>query len=254
MRYVLSQSSRMILAQLAQERTLCAFDFDGTLAPIVENPDQAVLPHSTRQLLARLAALYPCVVLSGRSRADLLGKLSGISFERVFGSHGADGEGSKPKRQPRIQRWKASLELELGQVPGVWVEDKGLSLAVHYRQSPHRAEVLRQILRATKSLERARVIGGKYVVNLVVDSDPHKGTALLSERERLRCDSVLYVGDDQNDEDAFAIGGRTIAVRIGRTLRSRASYYLRAQNEMDTLLDLMVTLRERLSSAVPSQS
>ena len=118
---------------------------------------------------------------------------------------------------------------------------------MHYRQSARRSELLRQILRAAKNLERARVFGGKYVVNLVVDSDPHKGTALIAERDRLRCDSVLYVGDDQNDEDAFAIGGKTIAVRIGRSLRSRACYYLRAQSEMDALLELMVTLREQLS-------
>ncbi len=249
MRYILAQSSRSVLAQLAQERTLCAFDFDGTLAPIVENPDQAMLPDSTRQLLRRLAELYPCVILSGRSRSDLLGKLTGISFEAVFGSHGAEGEGLKPKGQPHVQRWKAALELELGPVPGLWVEDKGLSLAVHYRQSPRRSEVLRQILQVTKSFEQARVYGGKYVVNLVVDGAPHKGTALISERDRLGCESVLFVGDDQNDEDAFAIGGSTVAVRVGRNLRSRASYYVRAQNEMDTLLELMVMLREQTKNA-----
>ena len=97
MRYILSQTSRSILAQLAQERTLCAFDFDGTLAPIVEDPDQAVLSDRTRNLLGRLAALYPCVILSGRARTDLLGRLSGMPLERVFGSHGAEGEGPKPK-------------------------------------------------------------------------------------------------------------------------------------------------------------
>jgi trehalose-6-phosphatase len=131
---------------------------------------------------------------------------------------------------------------------------KGLSLAVHYRQSARRSEVLRQILQATKNLERARVFGGKYVVNLVVDSDPHKGTALIAERDRLRCDSVFYVGDDQNDEDAFAIGGTTIAVRIGRSLHSRACYYLRAQSEMDALLELMATLREQISGAILSNT
>lgn len=244
MRYLLSKTSRLILAQLAQEQTLCAFDFDGTLAPIVENPDQAILSDRTRRLLGRLAALYPTIILSGRARADLLGRLGGLPLERVFGSHGAEREGPKPKRKPHVRRWKAALELELGPVPGLWVEDKGLSLAVHYRQSPRRSEVLRQILRATQMLERARVFGGKYVVNIVVDGDPHKGTALVAERDRLRCDSVLYVGDDQNDEDAFAIGGRIVAVRIGRTSRSRACYYLRSQSEMDALLEFMVTLRE----------
>ena len=73
-----------------------------------------------------------------------------------------------------MRQWKAAIELELGSVPGLWVEDKGLSLAVHYRQSPRRAEVRRQILRATRSLQGARVFGGKYVVNLTADSAPKK--------------------------------------------------------------------------------
>jgi trehalose 6-phosphate phosphatase len=175
----------------------------------------------------------------------LLDKLGGMPVQRVFGNHGAEGEGTGSKRRPDLQRWKAAIEVDLGRAPGVWVEDKGLSLAVHYRQSPQKAEIRRQILRTTRKIERARVYGGKYVVNVVVDGDPHKGTALLAERDRLRCDSVLYVGDDQNDEDAFAIGGNIVSVRIGRTKRSRADFYLRSQEEMDTLLQQLVALRER---------
>jgi len=249
MRYILSQASRATLAELAQERTLCAFDFDGTLAPIVDNPDAAALSKRTQRALGRLTALYPCVILSGRARPDLMGRLDGMPFERVFGNHGAEGAGPKPKPRPEVKKWKAALELELGTVPGLWVEDKGLSLAVHYRQSPNRSAALRQILRAAQNLAGARVLGGKQVVNLVVDGDPDKGTVLLSERARLRCESVLYVGDDRNDEEAFAIGGRTIAVRVGRALRSQASYYLRTQSEMDTLLELMVKLREGIQSS-----
>ncbi|MEP7351668.1 MAG: trehalose-phosphatase [Acidobacteriota bacterium] len=245
MRYLLSGASQSILAALAQERTLCAFDFDGTLAPIVKHPDQARLSDCTRQLLVRLAELYPCVILSGRGRAELLGKLGGIPFAGVFGSHGAEGGGAKPEAHPLVTQWKAALELGLSSVPGLWVEDKGLSLAVHYRDSSRKPEVRRQILLIAQNLDQARIVGGKDVVNVVVDGDPHKGTALLAERDRLRCESVLYVGDDDNDEDAFAIGGRMISVRIGRSITSKASYYLRAQAEIDTLIQLMVRLREQ---------
>src|SRR5664280_2533994 len=128
MLYLLSRDSRAILKRLAQERTLCAFDFDGTLSPIVEHPGQAVMSGQTRSLLGRLAALYPCVIVSGRSREDVLGRLSGLKVARVIGNHGAETEASTPKPNCRVAQWKASLEFELGALPGLWVEDKGLSL------------------------------------------------------------------------------------------------------------------------------
>ena len=129
MHYLLSRASRAILMRLAQERTLCAFDFDGTLSPIVEHPGQAVMGDQTRSLLVRLAALYPCIIVSGRGRADVLGRLRGVKVARVIGNHGAETEATIRKPERRLERWKASLELELGALPGVWVEDKGLSVA-----------------------------------------------------------------------------------------------------------------------------
>jgi trehalose 6-phosphate phosphatase len=126
----------------------------------------------------------------------------------------------------------------------VWVEDKGLSLTLHYRQSPQKAEARRRILAATRDLKQVRVFGGKQVVNVVPDKAPNKGVALAAERDRLRCDWVLYVGDDENDEDAFALEGNIVPVRIGRKQRSCARYYLRTQAEIDKLLELLVLLGE----------
>lgn len=243
MQYLLSRASGSILRRLSREKTLCAFDFDGTLAPIVEHPDQAALRDLTRQLLCRLAAAYPCVILSGRARVDLLSKLGGVGFERVIGNHGAETEGVPRKARRQVGRWKAAIETELGPIPGLWVEDKGFSLAVHYRQSPEKAEIRRRILEATQNLEQVRVFGGKKVVNLVVDGAPHKGEALAAERDRLRCTWVLYVGDDVNDEEAFALDGNTISVRVGKKRQSHARYYLRTQAEIDKLLALLVLLR-----------
>ena len=100
MQYLLSRASRAILSRLAQERTLCAFDFDGTLSPIVERPEQAGMGEQTQILLGQLAALYPCVIVSGRARADLLGRLNGVKVERVIGNHGAETEATTPK--PRL--------------------------------------------------------------------------------------------------------------------------------------------------------
>ena len=243
MQYLLSRASRAVLTRLAQERTLCAFDFDGTLSPIVEHPGQAGMRDQTRILLGRLAALYPCVIVSGRSRADLLGRLSGLKVARVIGNHGAETEATTREPRRRVEQWRASLELELGALPGLWVEDKGLSLAVHYRQSPQKIEARRRILAATRNLAEVRVVGGKQVVNLVLERALDKGQALAAERSRLGCNWVLYVGDDENDEDAFALDGNTVPLRIGRKQRSHARFYLRTQAEIDKLLELLVLLR-----------
>jgi trehalose 6-phosphate phosphatase len=247
MQYILSKTSLPVVTRLAQERTLCAFDFDGTLASIVDHPDQAVMRVRTENLLRQLALLYPCLIVSGRARADVLSRMSGVHVAQVIGNHGAETESSQHPRH-RVDQWKAALELELGPVPGLWVEDKGLSLAIHYRQYAQKADARRRILAVTRKLKRARVFGGKQVVNVVEDGVPNKGDAVAAERDRLRCNWVLYVGDDENDEDAFALGGNIVPVRIGRKLRSHARYYLRTQEEMDALLELLVRLRKPVAT------
>lgn len=245
MQYLLSRACGAVLKQLAQERTLCAFDFDGTLAPIVEHPGQAGMGGQTRILLGQVAALYPCVIVSGRARENLLGLLSGVKVARVIGNHGAENEGSA-HRSHLVAQWKAAMESQLGSLPGLWVEDKGLSLAVHYRQCLHKTEARRRILTAARKLEHVHVLGGKQVVNLVVETAPDKGQALAGERNRLGCKWVLYVGDDENDEEAFALDGNVVPVRIGRKQRSHARYYLRTQAEIDKLLKVLVQLRAPL--------
>jgi trehalose 6-phosphate phosphatase len=243
MRYLLSRASRPVVTRLARERTLCAFDFDGTLSPIVGHPDRAAMRVRTRKLLHSLAALYPCIVVSGRARADVIGKLSGANVSRVIGNHGAEAKTMPNPRQ--VQLWKAALAHELGVLPGLWVEDKGLSLAVHYRQSKNKTEARRAVIEAARKLKNVRVFGGKQVVNLVVDKSPDKGDALAAERARLGCNWILYVGDDDGDEEAFALNGNIVPVRIGRKQHSHARYYLRSQGQIDELIELLVTLRKR---------
>jgi trehalose 6-phosphate phosphatase len=243
MNYLLSRNSRPILTRLAQERTLCGFDFDGTLSPIVDRPDSAGMRIRTQGLLHRLALLYPCVVVSGRAREDVLGKLNGVRVARVIGNHGAETETTR-KSGYVVDRWLAALELELGLVPGLWIENKGYSLAVHYRRSGQKAEARRKILAAARNLEGVHVFGGKQVVNLAPRNAPNKGDALAAERDRLACAWVLYVGDDETDEDAFALSGNVVSVRVGRKVRSHARYYVRSQNEIDDLLEVLVRLRE----------
>ena len=243
MKFLLSRASLPVVTRLAREQTLCAFDFDGTLAPIADHPDHAGMRKRTRDLLRRVASLYPCVVVSGRDRASVLKKLSGVHVAGVLGNHGAES-GRTPGPRRDVKRWKAALQPELDPLAGTWIEKKEFSLAIHYRQSPSKAEARRRILAAAGKLKNVRVFGGKDVVNVTGRLAPHKGNAIAAERDRLQCNWVLYLGDDENDEDAFALGGNMVPVCIGRKRRTHARYYLRTQTEIDDLLDLLAQLRE----------
>jgi trehalose 6-phosphate phosphatase len=242
---VLAPGNLATLHAFARERVLLAFDFDGTLAPIVRDPPAAAMRPLTRKFLGQIAALYPCVVISGRSRADVMKKVAGIPLRAVFGNHGME-----PARNLREARWltalwHAQLASTLPKIPGVHIEDKGVSLAVHYRQARSRAAVRRLILIAAADLSNARIIEGKMVVNVVPAEAPDKGTALVSLCKRLRCESAIYVGDDENDEDVFALAshGHLLGIRVGQSRRSQAAYYLPSQATVDRLLAELIHAR-----------
>jgi trehalose 6-phosphate phosphatase len=245
MKHVLAKAQRGLLRDFADSRVLLAFDFDGTLAPIVNRPEAAVMGRRTARLLAQLAALYPCVVVSGRALADVKQRLAGVRLRAVRGNHGMEpGPGLAAARQ-RALRWRARLAARLPDVPGIAVEAKGPSLAIHYRGTRTPAAARRAILAAVRELPGVRILEGKMVVNLVPVNAPHKGTAVLALARRLGCQAIIYIGDDDNDEDAFALidEAHFLGIRVGRSGRSRAGYFVRSRAEVDALLGLLVRLR-----------
>jgi trehalose 6-phosphate phosphatase len=225
-------------------RALVVVDFDGTLAPIVADRARARLPAPTRRCLAALAARTPVVVLSGRARADVARRLGGVPLHRVVGNHGAEWDEGPGPAGPRRQvaRWRAALAGALAGLPGVEIEDKGLSLAVHYRRAPRPAAARRAILGAVAALAPAAdVTGGKRVVNLGVRGHD-KAAALRRLRRRFPARPILFVGDDENDERAFAarVPG-VVSVRVGPCRATRARYLLRDRRDVDRLLDALAT-------------
>ena len=238
MKSLLVLQNRPILRHLARGRVLLAFDFDGTLAPIVADPARAHLRPHTRRLLTEVARQYPCVVISGRKRADVARRLAGIPLRRVFGSHGIEPSPALPAARRAVRNWLARLRPRLAGVAGVVFENKGAGLAIHYRRSHNRPAALRAILAATTDLTDARVLQGILIVDLLPVGAPNKATALQSELRRLHCEAALYLGDDQTDEDVFALRRRLplLAVRVGRRPRSLAPYYLPSQGDVDELL------------------
>jgi len=245
MKHILAAAQRELLAQLAWSNVLLGFDYDGTLTPIVSDPAKAVLRAPTRKLLVELAHLYPCVVISGRSVRDVQRRVKGIGLRAVIGNHGLEPWRASEEILRTVERWKTLLEPALLDLQGVELEDKSYSLAVHYRRARAKKTTTASILRAVRTLSEVRVIGGKQVINLLPLGAPHKGMALDRERERAGCDTAFFLGDDETDEDGFALDrpGRLLSVRVGASAGSHAMYCLKSQREVDLLLGRLIALR-----------
>ncbi len=244
---ILARQNRATLMSFAQSNVLVVFDYDGTLAPIAPTPAQARMRASTRRLLKRTATLYPCVVISGRSLADITRRLAGIPLWSIAGNHGVEPWDAATGYATRVRGWTDLLARRLPPRSGVVVENKRYSVAVHYRNAQDRRRARRAIDDAIADIRGARIVGGKAAVNLVPRGAPHKGIALERARRLLACDTAIYVGDDDTDEDAFraAPSARLLSIRVGRARRSSADHYLKNQAEIDDLLSALVAMRER---------
>lgn len=245
MRDILSRANRIILEQVAWSNVLIGFDFDGTLAPIVSRPGEATMRSSTRRLLVRLSRLYRVVVVSGRARDDVAARVRGTGLEHVIGNHGIEPTASTPRLRALVAAWRLPLEAAVAPFRGVFVENKTYSLAIHVRHCRTKRAAIAALRAATRSLGPHRWIDGKEVVNLLPPGAPHKGVALERARVQLGCDTALYVGDDETDEDVFALDqpGQLLGIRVGRRISSRAAYYVRDQRHVDDLLRALVALR-----------
>lgn len=233
------------LGDIAAERLLCAFDFDGTLAPIVTQPDHARMPLPVLQRLTELAQHAPIAVITGRSIADIRPRL-GFEPDYLIGNHGLEGLPgiSSPATQHAAlcKAWKAALQEVLrdnGAVPNIWIEDKTHSLSVHYRLTRDHC-VAQAWLTAMfeQLLPEARVIGGKCVFNLLPPDAVDKGGALEALMQACGARHALYIGDDVTDEDVFRLARPDIlTVRIGRSAESAARFHLNHRLDMVRLLD-----------------
>jgi trehalose 6-phosphate phosphatase len=248
MRYLLSRQNLDVLSQVGWSRVLLAFDFDGTLAPIVTDRQSASMRARTVKLLARICALYPCAVISGRSKADVAARLGSCAVKYVIGNHGLEPGTELAYFARETARAAPLLCQALAAIAGIDVEDKRYSIAVHYRRSRRKKDARDAIQKAVACLpQRMRMIPGKLVVNVVPEGAPNKGDALIRLRAKARADTALYVGDDITDEDIFVLDqpGRLLTVRIGASRSSAAAYFLRAQREIDSLLAALLAARQK---------
>jgi len=214
--------------------------------PLLRDVRELAMRPSTRHLLAQAAHLYPCAVISGRPEEELLRLLSGVTVWYVIGNRALQPKGQLEELAGQVAAWRPALARELASVAGVSIEEKGISLAVHYRHAADRERACAAIREAAALLGRVRVIAGKDVVNLRPEGAPTKGTAVDRLRIQLSCAATLYVGDDRTDEDVFSLEGID-GVRVGLDTGTAARFYLRDQTYVDQLLERLVSLRQHPS-------
>lgn len=226
-------------------------DYDGTLTPIVERPEQALLGDSMAAALRELAAVCPVAILSGRDLADLrrMVTLPGLVYA---GSHGFDVEapealGGRYRRGAEyaasLAAARARLREAIADIPAAWVEDKAFAVTMHFRQVPAQDEdrVQATFHAVAAEFPDLRATGGKKVLELRPAIDWHKGRALDMLLHRLGQGGrylPIYVGDDETDEDAFrAVAGSGIGVRVGDPAApSDAAYSLADTDEVERFL------------------
>lgn len=237
-------------------------DFDGTLTPIVERPEKAVLSQEMRQLLQALAKnrRFTVGVISGRSLRDLEARV-GIRGIVYAGNHGLELEGPGINvLNPIDEEAKSVMNLlhrilsrALSGVRGVFVENKGLTLSIHYRQAEEEDEnIVKQIFETVtgtaRMLGKIKITFGKkvYEVRPPIDWDKGKAIAWLLERYRnpQKEDDILavYLGDDLTDEDGFKVieEKRGISIYVGEESRqSLARYFLRSPGEVEGFLSML---------------
>jgi trehalose 6-phosphate phosphatase len=229
---------------------LLAFDFDGTLAPIVARPQDAAVPPAVALQLRQLRDRFPIAVISGRRVADVRERL-GFEPHFLVGNHGAEdpscpapdhwSEALNPLRL-RLQQAAPSL-----QQAGVLVEDKQYSIALHYRLAADQTlaqKTIQQVLAIDVDsfplLKKGlHVFGGKKVVNVMSALAPNKADAVTRLSRANQAHALVFVGDDLNDEPVFACNHRGwLTIKVGlEDTQSQAQFFLESVQEMGALLD-----------------
>ncbi|KAF5731071.1 Haloacid dehalogenase-like hydrolase superfamily protein isoform 2 [Tripterygium wilfordii] len=261
------------IANNAKGKRIALFlDYDGTLSPIVDNPDCAFMSNAMRHAVKRVAKYFPTAIISGRSR-DKVYEFVGLTELYYAGSHGMDIMGPVQQYTPdghQTSVWatdQQGKEVNLFQpasaflpmidevfrslvectkdIKGAKVENNKFCISVHYRNVDENiwTTVAHCVQDVIKDFPRLRLTHGRKVLEVrpVIDWDKGKAVTFLLESLGLsNCDDVLpiYVGDDRTDEDAFKVlkeGNRGYGILVSSAPKeTNACYSLRDPPEVKT--------------------
>lgn len=235
---------QVVLSIRSAKRLVLFIDFDGTLAPLRRRPSGVKpLDLALRRILRELAGhqrltLY---VISGR-RLPELRKLAPVPGVRLLGLHGWEGRDIPPLDEERrlLRRARQLLDQRLPDTSPIWLEDKGLGLAVHYRGAAQRTVRFARpiVLEVLKVLgPRLHMVQGHKVWELLPLQIDGKGPAVRALLAKLPPRTLpIFVGDDVTDESAFAVLSHGLTIRVGRNPRTKARFRLRNPEEVKVFL------------------
>jgi trehalose 6-phosphate phosphatase len=259
--HALEDGDRLV-RDLAGRRPAVFLDYDGTLTPIVDRPEDAIISESMREAVRGLAGRCPVCVVSGRDRR-VVQELMGVDDLIVAGSHGFDiwsPAGGEIQREEGagfadlLEEVDERLHREMGPIEGALVEPKKTSVAAHYRlvseeERPRIKGIVDAVLEEHPG--ELKVTPGKMVYEIQPNVEWDKGKAVLYLLEALGLDGddvvPMYLGDDITDENAFeALATRGIGVFVGRAddpevagRTTSADYVLHTVKEVEQFLDTL---------------
>lgn len=228
-------------------------DYDGTLTPIVDAPKLANISTKRKVLLKELAKSrrVKIAIISGRALKDIKNKV-GLKNIIYVGNHGLEIKGPKLKFESPISlRYKTILKIiksdltkKLSPIKGAILEDKGLSLGIHYRLVNKKCiSKLKTILHEATILytvrNKIKIKSGKKVLEIRPPLEWDKGKTVLWLLSRQpfpfgnKSIIPVYIGDDATDEDAFEVlKNKGLTIFVGKPKDSFADYYLKNTNEV----------------------
>lgn len=244
------------------DHVLLISDYDGTLTPIVDKPELAILFPEIKKLLRTLVKnrRYTVGVVSGRALPDLKSKI-GLDGIIYAGNHGLEIEGFgssfleplAEEMRPFLGMLNQALSATLRGIKGVFVEDKGLSLSVHYRmvkgtEEKRVTDAFERITDPLQVMGKIRITRGKkvYEIRPPVDWDKGKAIAWLISKSKdfSRKGRVLpvYLGDDLTDEAGFKLINKSNGISIfvgGESFPSVARYFLKSPKEVAQFMKML---------------
>lgn len=222
--------------------TFYFLDFDGTVSPIVKNPLMAQLPKKAEKLIRTLSSEKgsKVAIVTGRAFGDIFEK---VGLKNIFyaANHGLEIYKGRRRLLVKCEGLKKAIQTVSKEVhriasgfEGVVVQEKGLSLSIHFRMVPpgQRAVLARKVRSAIKDILKNHgldIHGGKMLIEIRPRSKWNKGDAVRWLCERYGTGlTPFYIGDDITDEDAFmAVRGSGIAARIRYRKGTNASHILK---------------------------
>jgi trehalose-phosphatase len=242
-------------------------DIDGTVAPLAQRPEDAIVPDATRQTILDLQA-SPGVHLAfvtGRP-AESGRQLVQIHGAWVIGNHGIEAIDPSGRRtvDPAADVYRGEIAAAVAElthlvdsIPGVLVENKVWTMSVHYRLADPAIEPrVRQTMNDVAHKHGLRLIRGKKIFELRPPIHVHKGTAVIELSRRLTGPgfggSLFYAGDDRTDEDAFrslrSSAPHAVTVRVGpaaddQTAATAAEFTVPNEDALRSLLEWLLTVR-----------